>query len=86
MLEYFFYRNIKRCKLQIIISLNPLTNMKLFSHGGNYYSLNKSEMDLGPIHKFSFSYLDASEEIEPAPSPAPGTPSILTEVWKCKYE
>ncbi|XP_052749691.1 uncharacterized protein LOC113521010 [Galleria mellonella] len=48
-------------------------NMKLFGHGGNYYSLNKSEMDLGPISKMSSSFHD-SEEIEPAPSPAPGTP------------
>ncbi|XP_013200762.1 uncharacterized protein LOC106143263 [Amyelois transitella] len=47
-------------------------NMKLFSNGGNYHSLNKSEMDLGPVRKLS-SHFD-SEEIEPAPSPAPGTP------------
>lgn len=48
-------------------------NMKLFGHGGNYYSLNKSEMDLGPVSKMGSSFND-SEEIEPAPSPAPGTP------------
>lgn len=46
-------------------------NMKLFGHGGNYYSLNKSEMDLGPVRKMSFQ---DPEELEPAPSPAPGTP------------
>ncbi|XP_028026415.1 amphoterin-induced protein 1-like [Bombyx mandarina] len=44
-------------------------NMKLF-HGGNYYSLNKSEMDLGPMTRVHYN----EEEIEPAPSPAPGTP------------
>lgn len=48
-------------------------NMKLFGHGGTYYSLNKSEMDLGPVNK-SINFSDASEDIEPAPSPAPGTP------------
>ncbi|XP_041968915.1 uncharacterized protein LOC121725854 isoform X2 [Aricia agestis] len=47
-------------------------NMKLFGHGGNYYSINKSEMDLGPVNKSSF--LNASDDLEPAPSPAPGTP------------
>ncbi|KAG6459367.1 hypothetical protein O3G_MSEX011346 [Manduca sexta] len=45
-------------------------NMKLF-HGANYYSLNKSEMDLGPLGKVSSNF---DEELEPAPSPAPGTP------------
>ncbi|CAH0591702.1 unnamed protein product [Chrysodeixis includens] len=45
-------------------------NMRFFNHGGNYYSLNKSEMDLGPVGKIP-SYPD---EDEPAPSPAPGTP------------
>ncbi|XP_063831819.1 uncharacterized protein LOC135081030 [Ostrinia nubilalis] len=48
-------------------------NSRLFSYGGHYYSLNKSEMDLGPISKMGSGFLD-SEEIEPAPSPAPGTP------------
>lgn len=48
-------------------------NMKLFNNGGNYYSLNKSEMDLGPVQKLSQNFRD-SEEFEPAPSPAPGTP------------
>ncbi|CAH2088358.1 unnamed protein product [Euphydryas editha] len=47
-------------------------NMKLFGAGGNYCSLNKSEMDLGPVNKVEF--LDVSDDIEPAPSPAPGTP------------
>ncbi|XP_053616157.1 uncharacterized protein LOC128678573 [Plodia interpunctella] len=47
-------------------------NMKLFGNGGNYYSLNKSEMDLGPVRKLSSNF--DSGEIEPAPSPAPGTP------------
>lgn len=47
-------------------------NMKLFGHGSNYYSLNKSEMDLGPVGKIP-NFRD-SEEMEPAPSPAPGTP------------
>ncbi|XP_047538929.1 uncharacterized protein LOC125072362 [Vanessa atalanta] len=47
-------------------------NMKLFGNGGNYYSLNKSEIDLGPVSKTGF--LDVSDDIEPAPSPAPGTP------------
>lgn len=45
-------------------------NMRFFNHGGNYYSLNKSEMDLGPVGKMP-TYPD---EDEPAPSPAPGTP------------
>lgn len=45
-------------------------NMKLFQNGGNYYSLNKSEMDLGPVSKISYF----EDEAEPAPSPAPGTP------------
>ncbi|KAF9415522.1 hypothetical protein HW555_006841 [Spodoptera exigua] len=45
-------------------------NMRFFNHGGNYYSLNKSEIDLGPIGKMP-SYPD---DEEPAPSPAPGTP------------
>lgn len=48
-------------------------NMKIFSNGGNYYSLNKSEMDLGPMHKMSQNFQDP-DEYEPAPSPAPGTP------------
>ncbi|XP_022120404.1 leucine-rich repeat, immunoglobulin-like domain and transmembrane domain-containing protein 2 [Pieris rapae] len=39
-------------------------NTKIF--GGTYYSLNKSDMDIGPV-KMRF-------EEEPAPSPAPGTP------------
>ncbi|CAH2055635.1 unnamed protein product, partial [Iphiclides podalirius] len=47
-------------------------NMKLFGNGGNYYSLNKSEMDLGPIAKYYLQ--DDVEDTEPAPSPAPGTP------------
>ncbi|CAG9572017.1 unnamed protein product [Danaus chrysippus] len=47
-------------------------NMKFFGNGGNYNSLNKSEIDLGPVNKVGF--LDASDDIEPAPSPAPGTP------------
>ncbi|KAJ0172528.1 hypothetical protein K1T71_011667 [Dendrolimus kikuchii] len=45
-------------------------NMKLFHNGGNYYSLNKSEMDLGPVSKMAYF----EDELEPAPSPAPGTP------------
>lgn len=45
-------------------------NMKLFGQN-NYYSLNKSEMDLGPVGKSSYQ---DSDELEPAPSPAPGTP------------
>ncbi|XP_063537759.1 uncharacterized protein LOC134747112 [Cydia strobilella] len=49
-------------------------NMKLFNNGANYYSLNKSEMDLGPMNKLRTGFHDGSEEIEPAPSPAPGTP------------
>lgn len=49
-------------------------NSKFFSYGGHYYSLNKSEMDLGPISKMGSGFYDGSEEIEPAPSPAPGTP------------
>lgn len=47
-------------------------NMKLFDHGGNYYSLNKSEMDLGATAQYCLR--DDVEENEPAPSPAPGTP------------
>lgn len=46
-------------------------NMKLFGNG-NYYSLNKSEIDLGPVSKYSMH--DDLDESEPAPSPAPGTP------------
>jgi hypothetical protein len=48
-------------------------NSKFFNYGGNYYSLNKSEMDLGHS-KVGSNFLDGSEELEPAPSPAPGTP------------
>ncbi|XP_014362004.2 uncharacterized protein LOC106713675 [Papilio machaon] len=47
-------------------------NMKLFGNGGNYYSLNKSEIDLGPVSKYCMQ--DDPDESEPAPSPAPGTP------------
>ncbi|XP_068623216.1 uncharacterized protein [Battus philenor] len=47
-------------------------NMKLFGNGANYYSLNKSEIDLGPVAKFCMQ--EDVEEVEPAPSPAPGTP------------
>ncbi|CAG5053963.1 unnamed protein product [Parnassius apollo] len=47
-------------------------NMKLFGNGGNYYSVNKSEIDLGPSARFCLQ--DDFEEFEPAPSPAPGTP------------
>lgn len=45
-------------------------NMKLFGNGANYYSLNKSEMDLGPMGKIPLH----QDDEEPAPSPAPGTP------------
>lgn len=61
---------------QVLSTLNGVIpyydtfNMKLFGHN-NYYSLNKSEMDLGPVGKSSYQ---DSEELEPAPSPAPGTP------------
>lgn len=55
-----------------VIPSNDGFNMKLFGAGGNYCSLNKSEMDLGPVDKVGFQ--DASDNIEPAPSPAPGTP------------
>lgn len=52
--------------------------MKLFNHGGNYYSLNKSEIDIANSTIMNTSYhIQQSEnldEIEPAPSPAPGTP------------
>ncbi|RVE44991.1 hypothetical protein evm_010355 [Chilo suppressalis] len=48
-------------------------NSKFFNYGGHYYSLNKSEMDIGPYGKMSSGFND-SEELEPAPSPAPGTP------------
>ncbi|CAK1588953.1 unnamed protein product [Parnassius mnemosyne] len=47
-------------------------NMKLFGHGVNYYSLNKSEIDLGASARLCLQ--DDLEEFEPAPSPAPGTP------------
>ncbi|CAG5054410.1 unnamed protein product [Parnassius apollo] len=47
-------------------------NMKLFGHGGSYYSLNKSEIDLGRSARFCLQ--DDIEVFEPAPSPAPGTP------------
>lgn len=63
-------------KPQVFSTLNGVIpyydnfNMKLFGHN-NYYSLNKSEMDLGPVNS---RYLDVSDDIEPAPSPAPGTP------------
>lgn len=49
-------------------------NMKLF-HGLNYYSLNKSEIDISPITKLDSNFND--EESEPAPSPAPGTPHAM---------
>lgn len=55
-----------------VIPSNDGFNMKLFGTGGNYCSLNKSEMDLGPVDKVGFQ--DAPDNIEPAPSPAPGTP------------
>ncbi|XP_052744632.1 uncharacterized protein LOC112048665 [Bicyclus anynana] len=64
-------------KPQVFSTLNGVIpyydnfNMKLFGHN-NYYSLNKSEMDLGPVNKLGC--LDNSDDIEPAPSPAPGTP------------
>lgn len=52
--------------------------MKLFNHGGNYYSLNKSEIDIANSDIMNTSYhiprSENMEEIEPAPSPAPGTP------------
>ncbi|VVD05984.1 unnamed protein product [Leptidea sinapis] len=60
----------------VLLTLNEVLpyydnlNIKLFGPTGNYYSLNKSEVDLGHARK-SFS---ESEEFEPAPSPAPGTP------------
>ncbi|GBP87873.1 Leucine-rich repeat, immunoglobulin-like domain and transmembrane domain-containing protein 2 [Eumeta japonica] len=54
---------------------------KFFGHGVNYYNLNKSEMDLGPIngkiinsYRIPHSNTNISQDIEPAPSPAPGTP------------
>lgn len=56
----------------VIPYYDNFNNFKLFSNGGNYYSLNKSEMDLGPINKLDF--LEVCDDIEPAPSPAPGTP------------
>ncbi|KAL4703357.1 hypothetical protein ACJJTC_013123, partial [Scirpophaga incertulas] len=49
-------------------------NSKFLSYGSHYYSLNKSEMDLGPMSKVGSGFFDGSEELEPAPSPAPGTP------------
>lgn len=75
-------RNIPDSSLrpQVFSTLNGVIpyydnfNSKFFSYGGHYYSLNKSEMDLGPVSKMSSSFHDGSEEIEPAPSPAPGTP------------
>ncbi|KAI5638980.1 leucine rich repeat domain-containing protein [Phthorimaea operculella] len=68
--------NIPETRAQVFSTLNGVIpyydfNIKLFGNGANYYSLNKSEMDLGPMHKMG-PY--ESEEIEPAPSPAPGTP------------
>lgn len=56
----------------VIPYYDNFNNFKLFSNGGNYYSLNKSEMDLGPVNKLGF--MDVCDDIEPAPSPAPGTP------------
>ncbi|XP_049878358.1 uncharacterized protein LOC126375467 [Pectinophora gossypiella] len=69
--------NLPENRPQVFSTLNGVIpyydfNIKLFSNGSNYYSLNKSEMDLGPINKME--HLNDSEEIEPAPSPAPGTP------------
>ncbi|CAG9782464.1 unnamed protein product [Diatraea saccharalis] len=48
-------------------------NSKFFNYGGHYYSLNKSEMDIGSSGKMISDFND-SDELEPAPSPAPGTP------------
>ncbi|CAG4987510.1 unnamed protein product [Colias eurytheme] len=61
---------------QVLSTLNGVLpyydnfNMKIFGHSGNYYSLNKSEMDLGPVNKMNYE----ADDLEPAPSPAPGTP------------
>lgn len=68
---------------QIFSTLNGVVpyydtfNSRFLNYGGHYYSLNKSEMDLGPTSKMSSNFHD-SEEIEPAPSPAPGTPHALS--------
>lgn len=58
---------------------------KIFGNTRVYHSLNKSEMDLGPINgkvvnPFHIPYSNiqnSSDEIEPAPSPAPGTPHAV---------
>lgn len=55
---------------------------KFFGQGGFYYSLNKSEIDLGPVNgklmhsnlHIPYSNIENSADDEPAPSPAPGTP------------
>ncbi|CAG9133897.1 unnamed protein product [Plutella xylostella] len=71
---------------QVFSTLNgviPYDNfgMKLFGNGSNYYSLNKSELDVmtGSSRGVNPNYsvpqgVEACDEIEPAPSPAPGTP------------
>lgn len=55
--------------------------MKIFGNGGVYYTLNKSEIDLGPdngklVNPLHIPYcnIDNSRDFDPAPSPAPGTP------------
>lgn len=70
--------NLPENRPQVFSTLNGVIpyydnfNMKLFGNGASYYSLNKSEIDLGPINKLSQNLQD-SEEMD-IPSPAPGTP------------
>lgn len=47
--------------------------MKIFSPGDNYINLNKSEMDVSGYSRQSSNY-NIDDDIDQAPSPAPGTP------------